>query len=124
MNTITQQKFAIIGKVWLNKTSKAIIPANIAMPEDITFNKNENYILAGMSFRTDRNLAEPVTVKAGDKLFLFNNPTTPERQEAGLKDADYSVSVQLPIKDAMRIIDGCTEGRMAWKAANLAAAAA
>lgn len=106
-------KTAIIGKAWVNTTTSAIIPANYVLPVDMTFRENESYLIGNLSFRTDRNLTIPVTVKAGEKLFFFANT-----KRAGFQDPDYSVSVLLPEAEALAVIENNKAGVLAWKQEN------
>lgn len=110
-NSPVQLKSAIIGKAWIPQGSTAILPANFVLPNDMTFAANESYLIAGMSFRTDRNLSVPVTVKAGEKLFFYTNSKRPGKQ-----DPDFSVSVLLPTTEAETVINASKAGSEAWKA--------
>lgn len=118
-NTIAQVKSAIIGKAWIAPGSTAIIPATYTLPADMTFEANQSYLVAGMSFRTDRNLTVPVTVKAGEKLFFYTNTKRPGKQ-----DPDFSVSVLLPTVEAEAVITTTKAGAEAWKNSNQAPAQA
>ena len=106
-------KSAIIGKAWVNPGFTAIVPASYALTEDMTFSANESYLIGGLSFRTDRNLSTPVTIKAGEKLFFYANA-----KRVGRQDPDYSVSVVLPVAEAEAVIQMTRAGSEAWKREN------
>jgi hypothetical protein len=110
-------KSAIIGKMWIN-SSKDLVPAAFELPVDMTFNANESYLLGNLTFRTDRNLTNPVNVKAGSKLMFYSNSKRP-----GFKDADYSVSVLLPVAEADAVIQSSRDGAAAWRDTHPAVAA-
>lgn len=112
-NPIVPLKSAIIGKAWVVPGNTAIIPASFVLPEEMTFSANESYLIGGLSFRTDRNMPQPVTVKAGEKLFFYSNPKRPGKQ-----DPDYSVSVVLPVEQAEAVIAGSIAGAQAWRDAH------
>lgn len=108
-----QIKSAIIGKAWINGISNEIMPANFIMPSDIEFTANQSFLLGNLTFRTDRNLSIPVKVAKGEKLNLFAN-----KKRDGKRDADFSVSVQLPVDQAEAIIATTKAGAQAWKEAH------
>lgn len=107
-----QIKNAIIGKAWSNG-SQELTPASFVMTADTTFSANQSFLLGNLTFRTDRNLTSPVTIKAGESLSLYANKKRPDH-----KDADFSVSVCLPIEEANLIISATKAGALAWKEAN------
>lgn len=102
-------KSAIIGKMWAN-VGHDIVPATYALPTDMIFNANESYLIGGLSFRTDRNLIEPVEVKAGARLFFYTN-----KKRADKQDPDYSVSVLLPEAQADEVIANSRAGAEKWR---------
>ena len=105
-----QLKSAIIGKAWRNQNTQSIIPASFVLPETMTFEANQSYLIGELSFRTDRNTTIPVTVKAGEKLFFYAN-----NKRAGKEDPDYSVSVLLPVAEAEAVIANSRAGSEEWK---------
>ena len=111
-NAITAVKSAIIGKAWTAAGSTAIVPASYILPTDMVFEANQAYLVGGMSFRTDRNLTVPVTIKAGEKLFFYTNTKRPGKQ-----DPDFSVSVLLPSAEAEAVISNSKAGTEAWRKA-------
>lgn len=108
-----QVKSAIIGKAWANTMSTELMPSSFKLSQDMAFTANESFILGNLTFKTDRNLITPVTVKEGAALYLYAN-----RKRDGKKDADFSVSVLLDITDANRVIAETKAGVIAWKQAN------
>ena len=115
-------KSAIIGKVWTNKVQNVILPNNFTLPVDMSFGKNESYLIGGLSMKTNRHLnasketgvEAPVVVKAGEKLFFYANNKRTDN------DPDYSVSVVLPQDVADTVIANEKNGISAWKASQVA----
>jgi len=106
---ISPMKSAIIGKIWINKKEEQIVPASYTLPRDMSFTANQSYLIGNLSFRTDRNLAEQIEVKAGEKLFFYSNSKRTE------KDPDYSVSVILPQAQAEMIITNAQNKAKEWR---------
>lgn len=121
MNTLTPTKLAIIGRIWTNGSSE-IVPNTYALPKDMTFTANQSFLIGALSFKTDRNLSKPLTVKAGQNLVFFANAN----KRTGINpitnmdyvDADYSVSVALPVEEANEIIENSIQSAVAWKTAH------
>lgn len=120
MNTknIQKGKSAIIGKAWLNGPVVGIVPASYTLPETMTFNADESYLVNGMTFRTDRNTTIPVTVEKGQKLFFYANT-----KREGKNDPDFSVSVIMTEEAANAYIENSREGSENWKKENSVATA-
>lgn len=108
-----QIKSAIIGKAWKNGESGELMPASFVISEDTVFSANQSFILGHLTFRTDRNLTVSVPMKKGSLLNLFAN-----KKRDGHKDADFSVSVLLPVDEANTVINATKAGVAAWKASN------
>jgi len=107
--SITPMKTAIIGQIWTNKAEGQMVPASYVLPKDMSFTANQSYLIGNLSFRTDRNLAEQIEVKAGEKLFFYSN------SKRTAKDPDYSVSVILPQAQAEMIITNAQNKAKEWK---------
>lgn len=112
-STLEQSKSAIIGKIWTNGDKASIVPATFTLPTEMTFQANQSYLLGNMSFRTDRNLVKPITLKKDSVLFLF-----PNNKRDGIKDPDYSVSIRLPEQEANEIINNSKAKAQEWKTNN------
>lgn len=107
------RKSAIIGKAWLNGEPTKLIPATFVMPVDTEFVANQSFILDELTLRTDRNLAIPVLVKAGESLYFYKNIKRP-----GMRDADYSVSIKMPNIEADILIANSRLAAKAWREAH------
>jgi hypothetical protein len=87
----------------------------------MTISANESYLIGNLTFRTDRYLntsevyeeAKPLFLPAGTQLFFFSNT-----KRTGHKDADFSISIKMPIKTAETIINNSKRGSAEWKEAN------
>ena len=122
---IEKTKAAIIGKIWINGDQKNTIFSNpFILPQDMTFNANESYMLNGnLNFLTDRHLnaslidgeVAPLVLKAGTGLRLFKNDKRDGMED---KDPDYSVSVVLPAGLSLAIIANGKKGPQAWRDTN------
>lgn len=112
---ISKVKSAIIGKMWDNKgeDSDGLVPQKHVLKSDMTFEANQSFLLGEMTFRTDRNLPRKVTVKEGASLNFYAN-----KKREGKQDADYSVSIILPEKEADELIDGAKANAEKWRADN------
>lgn len=114
-------KSAIIGKMWRNSNDQSIVPNFITLNADMNFSANESYLIGSLTFRTNRNLnsssvkgeIKPISLKAGDRLIFWTNTKRP-----GFKDADYNVSVSLPIPLTTIIIENDYQARKEWKETN------
>ena len=111
METITKEKSAIFGKIWVTG-KKDLIPAQFVMPTDMIFEPDTSYLIGNMSLRTDRNLKHSIEVKASQKLFLFANNKRTER------DPDYSVSVRMPEAEANELIEYSQMKAQEWRDAH------
>jgi hypothetical protein len=118
---VVKTKSAIIGKMWINQNLYNIIPGSFDLPTDMTFAAGESYLINGLTFRTDRHLntsmvegqIKPLELKAGTRLVFFGNNKRP-----GVRDADYSVSVSLPVEITEAIISNNKKGMEAWRKEN------
>jgi len=108
-----QVKSAIIGKAWINADKGTMIPASHQLIEDMAFSANQSFLIGGLTFRTDRNIQEPIALKAGSNLYFYSNKKRDEK-----RDADYSVSVLLPEVQANKIIADSRNGAEAWRQAH------
>jgi len=114
---IKKIKNAIVGKLWLNDDEgdeNQIQPASLTITEPMVLHanaENEKFNIGKNQkkvFRTDRNLLRDVKLGVGDTLHFY-----PNKQRSGInpqtgedfKDADYSVSIVLPEKDALEFIE-------------------
>ena len=117
-NTIIEVKTAIIGKAWINQQTAELIPGNIVLQEDRTFSADQSLIFGNLIIRMDRHLntsnimgkTEPLSLKKGTIMTLYSN-----NKRAGFKDADFSVSVKLPINEALIIIENNKNGVIEWR---------
>ena len=123
MEQITQVKNAIIGRIWINdEEENKIFPASITIKNDITLPKDQDFIVNGITLHTDRNLntseidgeEKPLELKSGDKIRIFPN----NRQREGMKDAQYTVSMLLPVKLAETIRKNNEQATANWNSKN------
>ena len=118
-----ETKSAIIGKIWDNSTVAGITPTSYTLTEDMVLSAGDEprFIHKVLSFSPDRNLntsavegqVSPLELKAGTKLLFYVNNKRDDK-----RDADYSVSVQLPVEIADRVIKNSQKASRAWSNAH------
>lgn len=91
-------KSFIIGKMWLNGETNLV--ANIKLSEDLHITPSLRLSVGKKSIVINRNLPEPMTIKAGSELRFFRN-----NKREGKMDPDYTVSVQLENSVAENLIN-------------------
>ena|ERR1035437_4879755 len=118
MTNVLKVATTIIGKAWVNQGVPTIMAQHFTLPADMNFGKDESYLIGAVTLKTDRSLnasavdgvEEPVSLKAGEKLFFYTNP------KRTATDPDYSVSVMLPEDVSKIVIENNIKGRDAWRA--------
>lgn len=112
----TQLKSAIFAKGWANSNNpfETPTPQPYTFEKDVTFNAGQSYPYYGITVIIDRNLAEPLTLKAGTTISFFANS-----KREGKRDPDFTISAKLPIAQADAIINASKTALQDWRDDNL-----